>query len=125
MRQYAFVSGDGVTNFQPIVFIYDNGKYEVICESFQKQSDYYKYLKSAPDKSFDEFISSFSYFNVESGEVTDEIESMFNKLRAKFMVLQVADQQNQRESETEKRTNPADAVLLRLSQRMRTGTNEN
>jgi TPP-dependent 2-oxoacid decarboxylase len=122
--RYAIVKGDRVTKFDPIVFVYNNGKYEVICESHERQKNFYDILKSPKYKNFDNFLSTFSYQNVKTGEVNTNVESMLNELRARFSLSQVADQELnteiQKNPEEDKRSN----ALLRISKRMRTGANE-
>jgi hypothetical protein len=122
--RYAIVKGDEVTKFEPVVFVYNNGKYEVICESHERQKRFYEILKSPRFKNFDDFLSTFSYQNVKTGEVNTDVESMLNELRARFSLSQVADQElnteNQKNPEEDRRTN----ALLRISKRMRTGANE-
>jgi hypothetical protein len=122
--KYAFISGDEITDFSPLVFVNNNDKYEVICESFDRQKYWYTYLNKNTPQSFERFLSGFSYQNVETGEVTPEVESMLNKLRARFALSQVADAElnteNQENPEEDRQTN----ALLRVSKRMRTGANE-
>lgn len=122
--KYAFISGDEVTDFPPVVFVNDNDKYEVICQSFNRQKYWYSYLKNNPPESFERFLRGFSYQNVETGEVTPEVESMLNTLRAKYGLSQIADQElnnaQQQNTEDDRRLN----ALIRISKRMRTGANE-
>jgi hypothetical protein len=124
MADYARITGDKYTKSAPIIFVKDGDKYEVICESFDRQKSWYSFLKENPQPSFENFISRFSYQDVETGEVTPDVESKLNKLRARFALSQVADAElnteNQENPEEDRQTN----ALLRVSKRMRTGANE-
>ena len=82
--RYAVVTGDEMTEFDPIVFVYNNGEYEVICESPRRQKSYTDHLASDRYKDFDSFLSTFSYFNVATGEVTPSVESKLESLRSTF-----------------------------------------
>jgi len=123
--KYAMIFGDELTKFEPIVFVYNNGKYEVLCESAKRQQHYYTHLASRKYDNFEKFLSTFSYFNIESGEVTDDIELLLNKLRAKFGLLQLATQETEANTADRQQENPADAAILKMSRRLRTGNNEN
>ncbi len=124
MATYARITGDEYTKSAPIIFVKDGDKYEVLCESFDRQKSWYSFLKENPQPSFENFISRFSYQDVETGEVTPDVESKLNKLRARFALSQVADA----EMNTENQENPEEDrqinALLRVSKRMRTGANE-
>ncbi len=124
MATYARITGDKYTKSAPIIFVKDGDKYEVLCESFDRQKSWYSFLKENPQPSFENFISRFSYQDVETGEVTPDVESKLNKLRARFALSQVADA----ELNTENQENPEEDrqinALLRVSKRMRTGANE-
>ncbi len=124
MATYARITGDKYTKSAPIIFVKDGDKYEVLCESFDRQKSWYSFLKENPQPSFENFISRFSYQDVETGEVTPDVESKLNKLRARFALSQVADA----EMNTENQENPEEDrqinALLRVSKRMRTGANE-
>ena len=122
--KYAFISGDSKTKFEPLVFILDDGKFEVLSESFERQKYYYEHLKSRKYDNFDDLLATFSYMNVETGEVTPEVESMLNAIRAKFAVSQVADQEINIEGQQNTGNQRRDNALMRISKRMRTGANE-
>jgi len=122
--RYAFINGDKSTKFEPLVVVYDNGKYEFICQSHNRQKYFYDHMKNNKYESFDRFLSSFSYQNVETGEVTPDVESMLNTIRAKYGLSQIADQElsnaQQQNTDDDRRLN----ALTRISKRMRTGSNE-
>jgi hypothetical protein len=122
--KYAFIGGDSKTKFEPLVFVLDNGKFEIICESFERQKSYYEYLASRKYNNFDDLLATFSYMNVETGEVTPEVESMLNKLRARFAISQVADEELNTENQQNPEEDRQQNALLRISKRMRTGANE-
>jgi hypothetical protein len=122
--RYAFIGGDSKTKFEPLVFVLDNGKFEIICQSFERQKSYYEYLASRKYTNLDELLATFSYMNVETGEVTPEVESMLNTLRAKYAVSQIADQEIETGKEQDKEDIGRGNALLRISKRMRTGVNE-
>lgn len=124
MANYARITGDEYTKSEPIIFVKDGDKYEVICESFDRQKSWYSFLKENPQPSFDNFISRFSYQNVEAGEVTPEVESKLNKLRARFALSQVADEELNTENQQNPEEDRQQNALLRISKRMRTGANE-
>lgn len=125
MATYARITGDEYTKSSPIIFVNDEGKYEVICESFDRQKSWYTFLKENPQPSFDNFISRFSYQNVEAGEVTPEVESKLNTLRARFAASQIADQELEAGSQqTNQEDDKRGEALLRISKRMRNGKNE-
>lgn len=122
--RYAFINGDKHTKFEPLVVVYDKNKFEFICESHERQQMYYDYINNNKYDDFDRFLSSFSYQNIETGEVTPDVESMLNTLRAKFGLSQIADNEldngQQQDDGDERRIN----ALMRISKRMRTGANE-
>lgn len=122
--KYAFITGDEYTRFEPVVFVFANGKFEVICESSKRQQSYYDYLRNNKFEDLDSLLKTFSYQNVETGDVTPDVESMLNTLRAKFGLSQIADQElensTQQSPEDSRRLN----ALMRISKRMRTGANE-
>lgn len=122
--KYAFITGDDYTKFEPIVFVFSNGKFEVICESFKRQQSYHDYLKNNKFEDLDSFLKTFSYQNVETGDVTPKVESILNTLRARFGLYQIADNElfnrEQQNPEDDRRSN----ALMRISKRMRTGANE-
>jgi hypothetical protein len=124
MATYARITGDEHTKSTPIIFVKDGEKYEVICESFDRQKSWYSFLKENPQPSFENFISRFSYQDVEAGEVTPEVESKLNKLRAKYALSQIADQELETGSQTSQEDDKRGNALLRISKRMRTGENE-
>ena len=122
---YAFINGDEITKFEPLAVVYDNGKFEFICESHNRQKHYYDHVAKTKYETFDDFLKTFSYFNVEAGTVDDKIESLLNKLRSRFMLRQVAEEEIVQQREESKDPNRRyDAALLRISKRMRTGQNE-
>lgn len=122
--RYAFINGDKHTKFEPLVVVYGKNKFEFICESHERQQMYYDYINNNKYDDFDRFLSSFSYQNIETGEVTPDVESMLNTLRAKFGLSQIADNEldngQQQDDGDERRIN----ALMRISKRMRTGANE-
>lgn len=122
--RYAFISGDRNTKFEPLAVVYSNGKYEFICESHKRQRSFYDHIKNNKYESFDRFLSSFSYQNVETGEVTPDVESLLNTLRARFALSQIADQELETGKEQDKEDIGRGNALLRISKRMRNGTNE-
>ena len=125
MATYAFITGDEYTKSEPIAFIYDNGKYEIICSSLERQKSFYDYLKKYKDYSFEQFLSTFSYASIESGEVTPEVESLLNTLRSKFMLQQVAQQEiNAQEQDGKNPNRPVETALMKISKRMRNSENE-
>ncbi len=124
MATYARITGDDYTKFEPIVFVNDNNKYEVLCESFDRQKSWYDFMQENSEFSFDDFIKRFSYQDVETGEVTPEVESKLNKLRAKFALSQIADEELEASSQTSEQDDKRGNALLRISKRMRTGANE-
>jgi hypothetical protein len=70
-------------------------------------------------------LSTFSYQNVKTGEVTTEVESILNRLRAEFSLSQVADEEIRKQEEERKNPNRnIEQALLKISKRMRTGNNE-
>lgn len=124
MKKYAYIYGDDFTKFEPVVFVYENGKYEVICQSFTRQKNWYDYLKNTRHETFESFLSSFSYQNVDTGEVTADVESTLNKLRARFALYQVADESQNAETQQNPEDDRRANALMRISKRMRTGANE-
>lgn len=81
---YAFITGDKYTKFEPIAFVYNEGKYEIICQSFDRQKSWYTYLAANKNQSFESFLTRFTYQDVEMGEVTPKIENILNGLRFEF-----------------------------------------
>jgi hypothetical protein len=91
MSIYAFITGDEYTKFEPIAFVYDDGKYEVVCQSFDRQKSWYTYLAANKNLSFESFLTRFSYQDVNKGEVTPEIETVLNGLRVQFATEHLAE----------------------------------
>jgi hypothetical protein len=122
--KYAFITGDKKIKFAPIAVVFNNGKFEFICESFERKKFYYDYVQNNNIETLDKFTAGFPYQNIEMGDVTPDVESMLNKLRAKFGLSEVAETElnteNQRNPEEDRQIN----ALLRVSKRMRTGANE-
>lgn len=123
MKQYAFIYGDDTTKADPLVVVFDDGKYEFICESFRRQSDWYEYVKQHEDMSFDDFLRRFTYMNVERGDISNEVQSRLNKLRAKYVIEHLAQQEQEKQQREPKKTD-TERALLEISKRMRTGINE-
>lgn len=82
MKQYAIVTGDELTPFDTVAFVKNGDKYEVITKSPTDRQSWYEYISSPSFMSFDRFIASFTYQNVESGKVTPEVEERLNQLRS-------------------------------------------
>ena len=91
MATYAFITGDEYTKFEPVAFVYDEGKYEVICQSFDRQKSWETYLDANQNPPLEKFITRFSYQNVKTGEVTSEMENVLNGLRVKFANEQIVE----------------------------------
>ena len=91
MATYAFITGDEYTKFEPVAFVYDEGKYEVICQSFDRQKSWETYLDANQNPPLEKFITRFSYQNVKTGEVTPEMENVLNGLRVKFANEQIVE----------------------------------
>lgn len=121
---YAFISGDGYTKFEPLAVVFDGDKFEIICESQKRQAFYYDYINRNKPKTLEDLTKTFSYQNVETGEVTPDVESVLNKLRARFALSQIADQEINNESQQNEIDDRRSNALLRVSKRMRTGANE-
>ena len=81
---YALITGDEFTKFEPIAFIYNEGEYEVICQSFDRQKSWYTYLDANKNPPFEKFLTRFSYQDVKTGEVTPAIKSSLDGLRLEF-----------------------------------------
>ena len=122
---YAFINGHETIKFDPLVFVYNDGKYEVICQSFKRQKFYYDHLQKNEYPSFEAFLKTFPYCNIDTGEVDEDVESMLNKLRSKFMLQQIAEEEISLGAEESKNPDRRyDAALMKISKRMRTGANE-
>lgn len=121
---YAFITGDEITKFEPLAVVFNNGKFEFICESNKRQASYYDYVNRTKPESLEDFTKTFSYQKVETGEVTPDVESMLNKLRARFALSQVAEQELEADSQQNDDNDRQVNALLRISKRMRTGANE-
>lgn len=121
--KFAAISGDKYTDFEPVVFIQNGDKFEVLCQSFERQKYWYDYIRERKNFDFEEFLQHFTYQNVQYGDVTPDVESMLNKLRAKFMLAQVAEQE-MKPQEEESPASRQYAALVRIGKRMRTGENE-
>lgn len=117
------ISGDSNTSFDPVVFVNDGDDYEVLCRSFSRQKYWYNYLQKSKPVSFEKFLSTFTYQNVEYGDVTDEVQSLLNKLRAKYMVEHIA-QAEQEKNKNQPKQSDTERALLAISKRIRTGENE-
>ena len=91
MAAYAFITGDEYTKFEPIAFVYTEGKYEVICQSFDRKKSWYTYMDANKNLPFENFLTRFSYQNVKTGEITPEIENVLNGLRVKFANEQIVE----------------------------------
>jgi hypothetical protein len=91
MATYALITGDEYTKFEPIAFVHNEDKYEVICQSFDRQKSWYTYFDANKKLPFDNFLARFSYQNVKTGEVTPEIENVLNGLRVKFANEQIVE----------------------------------
>lgn len=123
MARYAFITGDSITPFEPIVFVNNAEKTEVICESVDRRNGWYSFLNENRDISFDDFISRFTYQTIDAGEVTPDVESQLNKLRARFSIISLAQEEiDNTQNET---SSPLDSAIMRISKRIRTGSNEN
>ena len=94
MATYAFITGDEYTKFEPIAFVHNEEKYEVICQSFDRQKSWYAYLDANQNLPLEKFITRFSYQNIKTGEVTPEIENVLNGLRVKFANEQIVEMEN-------------------------------
>lgn len=122
--KYAFINGDELTKFDPLAVVYNNGKFEFICQSHERQKHYYEHVKNVKYESLEQFVSTFSYFNVETGDVTPDVESLLNRLRARFVVSQIADHEINADNQQNQYDARRDNALLKISKRMRTGANE-
>ena len=122
--RYAFINGDEYAEFEPLVVVFDGSRFEIICQSHKRQKDYYDYIKRNNVKELDSFLRTFSYQTVETGQVTPEVESILNTLRAKFAVSQIADQEIEQQAQEAEGNTRQNNALLRISKRMRTGANE-
>lgn len=122
--KYAFITGDAYTKFEPMAIVFDGQKFEIICESQKRQQHYHDYVMRAKVQNLDELLNSFSYQSVETGEVTPEVESVLNTLRARYGLYQIADEElnnvPQQNPDNDRRLN----ALMKISKRMRTGANE-
>jgi tRNA(His) 5'-end guanylyltransferase len=82
--KYAFISGDEYTKFAPIAFVEKDEGIEAICESKPRKKYFEDYFSIRQNLSFDNFISSFSYFTVDSGNTSPEVEDKLEKLRSEY-----------------------------------------
>ncbi len=82
--KYAFISGDSITKFTPVAFVERGDGIEAICASKQRREHFEDHYKKVKYKSFDHFLHTFSYFDVEAGEATPDVEARLNDLRAEY-----------------------------------------
>ena len=121
--KYAMIYGDDGVKSEPLIVVYDNGKYEFICKSFDRQKYWYAYIDAREPIPFEKFLRGFTYSNIDYGDVTDEVQSLINKLRAKYMVEHLAQAELEQQAKKPQQSD-TERALLEISKRIRTGNNE-
>ncbi len=89
--KYAFISGDSITKFIPVAFVEKADGIEAICVSKKRRQHFEEHYDKMKYQSFDQFLGTFSYFDVDAGELDQDVEARLDQLRAEYEIPERSD----------------------------------
>jgi hypothetical protein len=118
--RFLLVSSDGTTPFAPIVFVDDNGSIEVVSNNIKIRKEMKELLKRDAYSTLERISNRFPYQDSQIGEVTLDIESMLNTVRAQISRQDESNRQEELELDAQRQMSPIDIVLIEMDKNMGT-----
>jgi hypothetical protein len=122
--RFLLVSSDGTTPFAPIVFVDDDGSIEVVSNNIKIRKEMKELLKRDAYSTLERISNRFPYQDSQIGEVTLDIESMLNTVRAQISRQDESNRQEELELDAQRQMSPIDIVLMEMDKNMGTQKND-
>ena len=122
--RFLLISSDGVTPFAPIVFVEDESGFEVVSNNIKTRKEMNEILKQDKYDTLEKISSRFPYQDSQIGEITLDIESMLNNIRAEISRQDETKRQEELELNAQRRMPAIDIALMEMSENMGTKKND-
>jgi 3-polyprenyl-4-hydroxybenzoate decarboxylase len=122
--RFLLISSDGVTPFAPIVFVDGDSGFEVVSNNIKTRKEMNEILKQDKYDTLEKISSRFPYQDSQIGEITLDIESMLNDIRAEISRQDETKRQEELELNAQRRMPAIDIALMEMSENMGTKKND-
>ena len=122
--RFLLISSDGLTPFSPIVFVENDESIEVVSNNIKIRKEMNELLKRDAYSTLEKISNRFPYQDSQIGEVTLDIESMLNDIRAEISRQDETKRQEELELNAQRRMPAIDIALMEMSENMGTKKND-